>query len=86
MFKIEDNIELPEAIPFNGKQGRKRLYPFKELALGQSFFVPDDGRGLTKLQNTLSSIGRTAFGATGHVATRKVEERGVSGIRVWRVK
>ena len=74
MFKIEDGIPVPN-------RGFSKRYPFGDLAVGQSFFVPTDEAAKKRV--------RVASAASMHgkkynsvFATRVVE----GGIRVWRVK
>lgn len=69
-FVIEDGVPLP----LSGTRGRPRIYPWDELEIGQSFFVP----------NKTSS----EFTTTGGQRRRgwKFKIRNVDGgLRVWRV-
>jgi hypothetical protein len=70
-FKVEHGVPMPPE-----KRGRASSYPWLEMEVGDSFFVPDG-----KLQ-TLR--GRAAYAGARHhrkFACRPVE----GGIRVWRM-
>lgn len=75
-FAISSNIPMPEP------EGRaKRGYPWEELRTGESFFMP----GGNKASN--SSVTRANKLLSPRVFdSRKWTEKGVDGIRVWRVK
>lgn len=72
-FPVDDHIPLPNDI------GRRAKYPWKEMAVGHSFFVPGMPDSIRK--GLPSAAGR----ANIKIATRTVSENGVTGIRVWRV-
>ena len=65
---IDKNIPLP------------CRYPFAELEVGESFFVPNQGIGILSKYKARSEQ-RTGFKFT----TRTVSEGGIKGVRVWRV-
>ena len=75
-MKIEIEIGVPT--PNNVRQYRK--YPWKEMQIGQSFFVPGD---IAKTKNTLASSA-TRYKPTKFVL-RAAEKDGLTGIRVWRI-
>jgi hypothetical protein len=73
-FQIEDNIPTPRSWA---------KYPFQEMGVGQSFFVPWDPKlapSVNKLQSKLSSSARIVLGR-GKVTTRIMD----GGVRVWRI-
>ena len=71
MFEIETGFAIPEQT----KRGGKRKYPWYELEVGQSFFVPD----------AYSSFSALVRAQTTRMAPRKFEHRWVDGgVRVWR--
>jgi hypothetical protein len=70
-MQIDHAIPLPEAEHIGG--GRAPKWPWKHLAIGDSFLVP----GRSTISTSYWTI-TTGF----HYATRKVD----GGIRVWRVK
>lgn len=81
MFTIEKHVDIPKRDTTN--VGRKPKYPFREMEIGDSFFVRSDGR-----KNVQVNIVSAAHGALGPgaFATRSVVEGGVEGIRAWRIK
>lgn len=83
MIEIDKNIDLPAASRGAGIGG---IYPWKELGVGDSFFVPAKD-GVRTLQRNLSCGGRlyTRRHGGGGFATRVVTENGVKGVRVWRI-
>lgn len=73
-YEIEDGIELPDA---PGRRGRQRLYPFPDMEVGQSFFVPG---GTPNTTNGSMQRWQKALG-------RKFTARSVDGgVRVWRIE
>lgn len=68
MYKIEKNIPLPE----------KKQYPFKELEVGESFFV--EGNTLGKMRNAASYHSRMLSPKFFVAAWMD------NGTRVWRVR
>lgn len=72
MFEIEKNIPIP-----NPEVGRNRLYPFDDLEIGDSFFVPNKTRH--DFSGPLHQASqRTKF----KFSVRSVD----GGVRIWRVK
>lgn len=61
MFQIEDNVEMPARTRAVGA-GRQSQYPFDQLEVGQSFFVPHpnrtdkDGKPITALTSMASNV------------------------------
>lgn len=72
MYAIEDNVPLPPLT-----KGHPPKYPFRDLLVGQSFFVPQGDR---KTLAVLASRNGKSLNATFTV--RQID----GGIRVWRVK
>ena len=73
-FEIESNIEIP------ARQGKKSKYPWSELEINQSFFVPGGN------QSSLTSGGHRYGKENGkRFKAVKTEHDGVEGIRVWRI-
>ena len=73
-FKIEKNIPIPQ----------RRVYPFKKMEIGDSFFIPlPEGRNVQYLQSNLTWSARMK---RIRVTTRRTEENGVFGVRVWRIE
>ena len=70
MLKIEKGVPIPL-----GKT--KRIYPLKEMEVGDSIFIPSDG-----FINICARVNPQAKKLGIKVATRKVE----GGYRVWRTE
>lgn len=76
MIKIDKNIPLPAG---GGKHsGPKRKYPFHDMAVGDSFFVP--GKRTTDLSPSVTQF-RNKYAPESMFTTRA--EPG--GVRVWRI-
>ena len=76
MFEVESDITIPP------HRGRPTLYPWANMNVGDSFFVPDvPGR---KRNRGISAANNRAFDPKikEKYATRSVE----GGVRIWRVK
>lgn len=79
MIPIQKNIPVPPAAV-----GRKRLYPFQEMEVGDSFFQQGDNPELlrSRVAGSASVYGK----ASGKkFISRIVQEDSVPGIRVWRI-
>jgi hypothetical protein len=80
-YMITNTVPVPKAKKRGG--GRNPKYPFMQMTRGDSFFAPGLGK-------------RTVYGAAYYVMKKtggktkfkvmEVNENGVSGTRVWRVK
>ncbi len=77
MIKIDKGIEIP---PEN--RGRKAKYPFRDMEVGDSFFIP---KKECASSGALQARGIKVLG-TGTTTVRKVTEKGVYGFRIWRIK
>jgi hypothetical protein len=74
-FVIDDAVPVPQRRPYNC------IYPWAELSVGQSFFVPASGR-----DNARAALATSAC-AYGKRHGKKFSLRNVDGgVRVWRVK
>ena len=78
MFEIQENIPKPQ------KHGNL-IYPFREMRVGDSFFVPFSHHQPEpgQVQSNLHNAAAYQLGARGLISTRQVEEGGVRGFRVW---
>lgn len=76
MFAIEKNIPQPK---YTG--GRKAKYPWKDMEVGDSFFVPCPEDERSKRRSSICASGISALGKS-KVSTAIVD----GGIRVWRIK
>lgn len=98
MFTIEKNITIPDdGRKASRKRGRPAVFPLSDLKVGESFFVPladwvardsvhgnrPDALAISALQSTLH---RAAANRHMRVVTRRMEEGGKLGVRVWRVR
>lgn len=79
MIKIDKGIPVPQKT-----KGRPTKYPIRTMGVGDSFFVPA-GKNINSVRTTVHSTARAIIGK-GCIAIRAVEEGGVKGIRVWRIK
>jgi hypothetical protein len=71
MFKIEKHIPVPES-----RRGRPALYPFADMAPGESFFVAEAEQRLVAIRRAASSHTRY----TGKKFTVRLVD---GGVRVW---
>lgn len=76
-MKIDENVTIPRDL----WRGRRPKYPFKDMAVGDSLFAPeDDGIKMAGAAGTFSyRYKQFSF------VSRIVIEGGVRGVRVWRV-
>lgn len=82
MYQIEKNIPI-----VNNGAGRPRKYPFNEMGVGDSFFVPLNGQdNLKHLQKSLSASVRS-YGVKRKMCfiTRICVHQETDGVRVWRI-
>jgi len=82
-FKIEENIPLP-TIP-RGATSSPIKYPWAELKIGDSFFVPLVDKSIMTIRNGIIIDLKKFSNQTGHkikITTRAID----NGIRVWRIK
>lgn len=78
MFAIRNNRPMPA--PTSGRG--VRVYPLDEMRVGDSFFVPLEGRKPAAVQG---SIIRSAKSFAPKVfTTRRLTEDGVEGVGCWR--
>jgi hypothetical protein len=79
-FSIDDDVPIPEASPHGAS------YPWARLTVGQSFFIPEDGRKHRgKLTSMYAAHKRYPGRRFRALWQDKDEKRGISGFRVWRV-
>lgn len=78
---IDDGIPLPDRLY---KGGRKAKYPFDQMAVGQSFFVPADGEKKKSVRAAAHGASKR-YDGNRTFATRSTTENGVAGTRVWRI-
>ena len=78
MYEIEKEIELPSVISL------RRLYPFKEMEVGDSFFVPLNGRDSRMVSVAIMGAGRATRMKGEKFTTRVNKEK--DGVRCWRIE
>jgi hypothetical protein len=77
------SYEVEKGVPVPPKASARTRYPFRVLRVGESFFVPDDGK--KELQNRV--MGCVPKDLTkGQFCSRIAERDGVKGVRVWRIQ
>lgn len=92
--EVEKDIKIEKDIPIpRGRMGRPFKYPFKELEIGDSFFVPlkkteNKALKLKYLQTRLVAAGSDVI--KNHFKDRKFKtsmiKEPIAGVRVWRIK
>lgn len=89
---METQFKVESGIPFKGahKTPPKRvpleiMYPFKQMAVGDSFFVPGYTIKASTVQVGISRVNRRGV-IEGLFSSRPVVENDVAGCRVWRVQ
>lgn len=75
-IKIEKNVPIPD----NKKKGRKAMYPFHIMNVGDSFFVDDT------LPRSLYQTSRTFANRNSLDWKFKAYKEGENGTRIWRIK
>ena len=91
-FVVEENVPLAQV-----KKNRVKsytLYPFYDMPVNSSFFVPSRVRSFLTIRKHIREFIKSVaedLGIYPHQVdlkfkTRVVEENGVKGVRVWRVE
>ena len=76
-IEVQKNIPIPAP-----KCGPGWRYPFDQMGVGDSFFVPADER---PIRNVIGAVKASARWRGLKVAVRRLTEEGAAGIRVWLV-
>jgi hypothetical protein len=85
MIEIESGIPIPVKGTTRGNpnSGRKAIYPFRDMAVGDSFFVPAlNGRTPQQVRNGIT--GAIAFHTKAHPGRRFASRIVEGGVRIWR--
>ncbi len=87
MVKIDKDVPLPAHYGAGRKKGSE--FPFREMTIGDSFFVP--GRTINRIPPGSGLKGFSTSWARIHMPeakwlTRSAVVDGVQGVRVWRIK
>lgn len=82
-IRIDKHVPLPA-----DTRGRGRTkFPFRDMEVGDSFFVPTTGKAAHQTRSNVSSAASRSGKGSGRVfTTRDVTENGVRGTRVWRTE
>jgi hypothetical protein len=62
------------------------MYPFREMAVGDSLFFPGDCSTVLQSKPYMAAVSISKRDGTPRFAGRKVDEDGVRGVRIWRVE
>lgn len=81
MAEIEKGIPVPAP-----HCGRPRKYPWRDIEVGESFFIPCDKESRNRVQCSMLGMCRRSRANGKRFTTRSVVEQGKSGIRVWRIE
>ncbi len=73
-FKIDKDVPMPP-------HKRENIYPWADMEVADSFYVPIDDQGIDKLQNAMISISKYQQRKRG---TKYATRREGEGVRVWR--
>lgn len=84
-IEIESGIPISDKGAFcgNSNSGRQAIYPFKDMAVGDSFFVPTKN-GKTPAQTRNSITGAVAYHTKAYPGRRFVSRVVEGGVRFWR--
>lgn len=74
-------ITVDKGVPLPRPRASQSKYPWDEMAVGDSFFVPHGDP--TVIAGCASHQKRRG---TGRFTTRSLVENGVAGVRVWRME
>lgn len=81
-FKIEKNIEIPQI-----GRGRSSRYPFKDLGIGDSFFVEGDKKQRGNVRGCMQWFkNKHGLLFTSRLREEKRNGKIVVGLRVWRIE
>ena len=77
MYKVESNVAVPQA------KGKKNVYPFNTLEVGDSFMIESSPEQLTKMQRKMSAMCVMSGKRMGKkFITRRVD----GGLRIFRIE
>lgn len=77
LYEIESDVPIPAV----RSSGRAPKYPFRTLRVGESFFE-GNMKEVPRLQRAAAAYAKRA---NIKLLTRRVEEEGTPGLRVWRI-
>jgi hypothetical protein len=73
-------ITIDKNVPAPAERRRMKQYPWREMGVGDSFFVSD-----RTSQQVSASAGHASKRLDYRFTCRKAEQNGVKGVRVWRI-
>ena len=76
-------IEIESGIPIPAKGSCKTVYPFQDMAVGDSFFVFTKN-GKTPAQTRSGISGAISYHTKAHPGRRFVSRIVEGGVRIWR--
>ena len=76
-YLIEENVPIPKARP-----GRKPIYPFSTMAVGDSIFIADPDA--KKAKSAACGTGNKRNGK--RFRSRRLTENDQCGVRIWRTE
>jgi hypothetical protein len=76
-------IEIEKNVPTPNSEGGKTKYPFAQMEVNDSFFVPN---GNANSINSAAGVFRKTKQPTWKFTVRKVKENDIKGVRVWRTQ
>lgn len=82
-MQIDSHVPPPRA--FKGKNGRRSIYPFREMKPGESLFIPHEG-AITKCAAYHGAATLQKRDPAYRFAGQTVIENGKPGVRIWRIE
>jgi hypothetical protein len=76
-YVIEKNVPVPK-----GRPGRKPIYPFSTMAVGDSIFIADPDAN--KAKSSACGTGNKRKGK--RFSSRRLTENDQCGVRIWRTE
>jgi len=81
-FKIEKNVPIPA----RRGGGPPNKYPWRDMEVGDSFFVPANGKSRNALMRALTSSTQSKSLARDGLKFTARTDAEANGVRVWRIK
>ncbi len=85
MFEVEKNVEVPQILR---DQERPRKYPFNEMDVGDSFFIPSGTHAAENINGKTTPRVSSAAHNYGKIHGQKftIRKQPCGGYRVWRIE
>lgn len=84
-MQIDKHIPIPQARTRTGRSGRRSMYPFREMDVGDSVFFPGVGGAIQSCKPYMAAATVAKRDKAFRFTGRKVVEDGQRGVRIWRV-